>query len=52
MVVLLVFVLTLTGMALLKVAEGQLHQAVRFKSQETAFSAAEEIGRASWTVRV
>ena len=41
MVVLLVFVLTLTGMALLKVAEGQLHQAVRFKSQETAFSAAE-----------
>ena len=39
--VVLVLVLTLTGVALLSVAEGQLLQAVRVKNQEAAFSAAE-----------
>jgi len=39
--VILVIVLTLTGAALLKVAHGQLMQAVRVKNQEAAFSAAE-----------
>lgn len=39
--VILVIVLTLTGAALLKVAHGQLLQAVRVKNQESAFSAAE-----------
>ncbi len=41
LIVILVVVLTMTGMALLTVAEGRLHQAIRTKSQESAFSAAE-----------
>lgn len=41
LVVIIMVLLTMAGMAMLKVAEGRLQQAVRLQSQESAFSAAE-----------
>ena len=41
LIVIMVVLLTMTGMALLTIAQGRLHQAVRIKNQESAFSAAE-----------